>query len=275
MSGYNGRRGPNYSSFLHDLNVVSPEDQPIDLSTDSPDDPFAIFTTDGHENQDGLTAEFTNTGFSGLDVPIDFNTFDVDQPASEANPTNTSTSGTDSKMEFPGEFQFTDFNFSNPVLDTSISNLPQTNNFSVAPNFTSPSAISPTVPGFDASLGKKRKLDGEENGQQAIDESARVAAEEDKRRRNTAASARFRIKKKQREQTLEKTAKEMTDKVNALEAKIQQLETENTWLKSLITEKNGGKSTTSEIRALLSKHEESGTGERSSGTRTDGVGTKA
>ena len=61
-----------------------------------------------------------------------------------------------------------------------------------------------------------------------------LAAEEDKRRRNTAASARFRVKKKQREQSLERSAKEMTVKVRALEARINQLETENKWLRSLI-----------------------------------------
>ena len=65
-----------------------------------------------------------------------------------------------------------------------------------------------------------------------------MAAEEDKRRRNTAASARFRVKKKQREQALEKTAKEMSDKVQILEARVNQLEMENKWLKGLITEKN-------------------------------------
>lgn len=73
-----------------------------------------------------------------------------------------------------------------------------------------------------------------------IEEASRVAAEEDKRRRNTAASARFRVKKKQREAALEKNAKEMSDKVASLEAKISQLETENQWLKKLILEKNDG-----------------------------------
>ena len=75
-----------------------------------------------------------------------------------------------------------------------------------------------------------------------LEDSSRYAAEEDKRRRNTAASARFRVKKKQKEQLLEKTAKEMTDRVNQLHARVQQLELENKWLKGLIVEKNGGKS---------------------------------
>jgi hypothetical protein len=75
----------------------------------------------------------------------------------------------------------------------------------------------------------------------SIDEQARLAAEEDKRKRNTAASARFRIKKKQREQALERSAKEMTEKVTMLEGRISALETENKWLKSLVTEKHGAK----------------------------------
>ena len=178
---------------------------------------------------------------------------------------------------FTGDFHF-DAGFpgfsNNSLIDTPLPDL-SGSNFPVAATYTSPvspSAVSPAIPGFDAANGKKRKLDNSEaNSQQAIDEAARVAAEEDKRRRNTAASARFRIKKKQREQTLEKTAKEMTDRVNLLEDRIRQLETENAWLKGLITEKNGGKTSTSEIKAMLNKHEEG----RSTGTRTDGVGTKA
>ncbi|KAJ2847409.1 hypothetical protein J3B02_004172 [Coemansia erecta] len=64
------------------------------------------------------------------------------------------------------------------------------------------------------------------------------AAEEDKRRRNTAASARFRVKKKLKEQALERTAREMTAKAEALEKRVHELETETRWLKSLITEKD-------------------------------------
>lgn len=73
-----------------------------------------------------------------------------------------------------------------------------------------------------------------------LEEASRVAAEEDKRRRNTAASARFRVKKKQREQALEKSAKEMGEKVSSLESRVSQLETENKWLKNLLVEKNEG-----------------------------------
>lgn len=87
-----------------------------------------------------------------------------------------------------------------------------------------------------------------------FEESSRVAAEEDKRRRNTAASARFRIKKKQREQALEKSAKEMNDKVTALENKVSQLETENKWLKNLLVEKNEGSDDITALCKEFTKH---------------------
>lgn len=69
------------------------------------------------------------------------------------------------------------------------------------------------------------------------DELNALAVEEDKRRRNTAASARFRIKKKQREAALESTAKELRDKVSSLEREVEALKTENGWLRGLIVGK--------------------------------------
>jgi hypothetical protein len=179
---------------------------------------------------------------------------------------------------FAGDFQFTDFaGFPpNPIVGQSMQNLPQTN-FNIPQSFASPvsTEVSPVSPGFDGPLGKKRRLDSvDSNSQPPTDEPARHAADEDKRRRNTAASARFRVKKKQREQALEKTAKDMTDRVNMLESKIAQLETENTWLKGLITNKGDSatKVSTSDVKSMLKKRVD---GERSSGNRTDGVGTQA
>lgn len=63
---------------------------------------------------------------------------------------------------------------------------------------------------------------------------------EDKRRRNTAASARFRVKKKLREQALQQTANEMTEKAKAFENRVHELELEVKWLKALIVEKKDG-----------------------------------
>lgn len=61
-----------------------------------------------------------------------------------------------------------------------------------------------------------------------------VTPAEDKRRRNTAASARFRMKKKEREAALEKKAKELEVRVNELERECEGLRRENGWLKGLV-----------------------------------------
>jgi len=63
------------------------------------------------------------------------------------------------------------------------------------------------------------------------------AIEEDKRRRNTAASARFRLKKKEREAELERSTKDMSRHCEDLQKKVSELETENRWLRELITER--------------------------------------
>jgi hypothetical protein len=103
------------------------------------------------------------------------------------------------------------------------------------PHFAQQAAPQPSTEKHDSESGP-----GAGRGSLNFEDASRHAAEEDKRRRNTAASARFRIKKKQREQALEKSAKEMSDKVSALEGKVNQLEMENKWLKSLLVEKNEG-----------------------------------
>jgi hypothetical protein len=258
MSAYNGRRGPNVSQYIANLNTVPSQQELFAAPAANLEEDFSMFT-----NVDFFDGLDVGTGDIDVSPSLDFD-LNVDIPqANQTAGSNAQQKGA-SKMDFNlnGDFQFADFsNFSAPIVDPSIPNLPAqpTNNFSVPQTYTSPasSAVSPVAQGFD----------------QATDEAVRNAAEEDKRRRNTAASARFRIKKKQREQALEKSAKEMSERVTMLETRIQQLETENTWLKGLITEKNGGKTSSSEIKAMLTKHEQSNA-ERSTGGRTDGVGTK-
>ena len=61
-----------------------------------------------------------------------------------------------------------------------------------------------------------------------------MAAQEDKRKRNTAASARFRIKKKLKEQELIQRSKELEEKVSVLEKKLKSIEMENKILKSIL-----------------------------------------
>ncbi|KAF1849839.1 uncharacterized protein K460DRAFT_372256 [Cucurbitaria berberidis CBS 394.84] len=277
MSAYKGHRGPNVSQYIANLNQLSPPSQELLVEPPPVEEDFSAF----------LNADFFDVN-TGRHVPVDFTSpidFDVDIDAEQTQPSKSgatlppSTENTSAppNMDFNlnGDFQFTDFNNfgQNAILDPGMPALPQPNHYPLPTTYpSSTSSISPVTPGFDQA-SKKRKLD-DDIPLEHLDENARVAAEEDKRRRNTAASARFRVKKKQREQALEKTAKDMSDKVNLLEVRIQQLETENAWLKGLITEKNGGKSSTSELRALISKHEEANNG-RSSATHTDGVGTKA
>jgi hypothetical protein len=62
-------------------------------------------------------------------------------------------------------------------------------------------------------------------------------AEDEKRKRNLAASARFRQKKKIREQQLEKITAELNDRADELESRIVELEQENDLLKAMLTEK--------------------------------------
>lgn len=111
----------------------------------------------------------------------------------------------------------------------------------------SPSSIAP------APSSARRKIDPAPSQNVTAEDRTRLAAEEDKRRRNTAASARFRVKKKQREQALERNVKEMSEKHAQLETKISQLEMENKWLKNLITEKHDAVPSKEEIAALYQK----------------------
>ncbi|ABN68001.2 predicted protein [Scheffersomyces stipitis CBS 6054] len=68
------------------------------------------------------------------------------------------------------------------------------------------------------------------------------SAELDKRRRNTAASARFRIKKKLKEKQMENKILSLNELIKEFEVKIQQLEMENKLLRNLIIEKGSQKS---------------------------------
>jgi hypothetical protein len=66
------------------------------------------------------------------------------------------------------------------------------------------------------------------------------AEAEAKRIRNTAASARFRRKKKAREASLERQSREKREALAKLETRITELEDENKFLKGLILWKREG-----------------------------------
>ncbi|KAJ2745722.1 hypothetical protein GGI20_001946 [Coemansia sp. BCRC 34301] len=87
-------------------------------------------------------------------------------------------------------------------------------------------------------VDEKPDFDDDGNDLEETSDGRQQAASDDKRRRNTAASARFRVKKKLKEQALERTAREMSVKAEALERRVQELETETRWLKSLIIDKD-------------------------------------
>ncbi|KAF7437152.1 hypothetical protein PC9H_003988 [Pleurotus ostreatus] len=61
-----------------------------------------------------------------------------------------------------------------------------------------------------------------------------AAGAEDKRRRNTMASARFRIKKKQRTLNLQRSVSDLTGRAEELEKEAADLRRENTWLKEIV-----------------------------------------
>jgi hypothetical protein len=93
-----------------------------------------------------------------------------------------------------------------------------------------------------------------------------------KRIRNTAASARFRAKKKRREASLERNAKEKREVLERLEQRIRELEAENRFLKGLIFDKeklDGVKSELERVREIKKGLEM----EAGEGKRNDGVGT--
>lgn len=77
--------------------------------------------------------------------------------------------------------------------------------------------------------------------------TARV--DQDKRRRNTAASARFRVKKKMKEKDMEEKIDQLTKAIKSFEVKIDDLEAENRLLKGLIIER-GNRESDEELKKL-------------------------
>jgi hypothetical protein len=240
MSSYRGRTGPNFSEYLNSLNTL-PYDQ----------EPFPAEELDISQD----LAMFTNTDFTHFDMPAlpedgSFS-FDMNDTKSNANSVKYEEllSGNSSSSGFQ------------PLhVDTSVpekSHFYSTYNTPIQPapaqGFTGLESQASPANSVGGTSAVRRKTEVSELSPISPEDKSKVAADEDKRRRNTAASARFRVKKKQREQALEKTVKEVQDKNSKLEAKVTQLEMENKWLKELITEKNGI-SSKEEIAAAFQKY---------------------
>ncbi|OBT46649.1 hypothetical protein VE00_01877 [Pseudogymnoascus sp. WSF 3629] len=271
---HDGQRGPNVAEFIANLNAI-PSAQ--DLAAQQQEFNF-----------DDDLAMFTNATFFDFDIGQDADLqpaalgFDGQQRGGDAQLQSTQDMAKANMDFLQGDFAFPDF--------SSFSQQHQHPNDGYAVNgaqhgngqqqhqqlypASGDSSSSPPSGLTSPQNGEKRKasdalLDGNGAYSAGFEDSSRVAAEEDKRRRNTAASARFRVKKKQREQALEKSAKEMSDKVAALEGRIGQLETENKWLKNLVMEKNDDKE---DLAALWRKYSQE-TADRKGDARRKGVGT--
>lgn len=124
---------------------------------------------------------------------------------------------------------------SQPLKDTKIALSPVHSKTSSKKRKAS-TAVKDTTSASTSTSASATPTTNTENEQQEVEVTE--AMEEDKRRRNTAASARFRMKKKLREQALEKTAKEMAYKADVLEKRVIELEKEAKWLRALVVEKD-------------------------------------
>ncbi|EHY60773.1 hypothetical protein HRR83_000540 [Exophiala dermatitidis] len=262
MSTYRGRTGPNFSEYLNNLNTLA---SPYDQEHFSPDEIEL--------NQD--LAMFTNTDFTHFDMPPlpEDGSFNFDVHDSKNNPNvkyEDLLSGPEPVQAYPP-----------PSMETSgveSATYYSTYNTPIQPA-PAPGVVniehraSPTASISGPSQSSRRKTEPTDPSTLSAEERSRLAAEEDKRRRNTAASARFRVKKKQREQALERTVKEVQEKNAKLEARLSQLEMENKWLKDLITEKNGLQSKEEMAAAYQQFRKESEERELKSSEHTTGVGT--
>ncbi|OQE91958.1 hypothetical protein PENNAL_c0008G10850 [Penicillium nalgiovense] len=251
MANYNGRRMPNFSQYLDDLNAIpSPYDQAQQQQQQQ--------TTFNDEE----LALFTNTEFFEFDKFTDFSglpSFSPEDDKARQVVPDQSAQNEDLKfldfLNAEGLNGMPDYqpnltsNVQVPMHNARFSSVPSVPSGPVAANQApiqpapinnapkvAPAPSSVSVPPSTPVPSTKRKNSANAT---SVEEASRQMAEEDKRRRNTAASARFRVKKKQREAALEQTVKETNEKNDILEARVSQLELENHWLRGLIMEKNG------------------------------------
>ncbi|KAL2157836.1 hypothetical protein VTH06DRAFT_5105 [Thermothelomyces fergusii] len=250
----------NVSQYLRNLNVQAP----------------VVEETFTDEDLEKDLALFTNTQFFDFETgqhtdyqaPPPKPTI-VQSPTEDVTPTESIMGDYPASYDFPlsGDFTFGDYSsttFNSPTVPafpetlgnhlqpiqpnphaTYPGQVPHHQHHQQPSGYVAPSPAGAAIVGPGGQKRKAEAISGHTHGPNgrvlSFEEASRLAAEEDKRRRNTAASARFRIKKKQREQALERSAKELAEKVTMLEGRISALETENKWLKGLVTEKHGGR----------------------------------
>ncbi|WYZ37386.1 hypothetical protein EsH8_II_000892 [Colletotrichum jinshuiense] len=256
-----GGRAPNVSRYLRDLNTVKEPGSAAEENFTFEDD-LAMFTnTQFFDFDSGRHTDFQAPPSKPEAVA------ESQAPSSAVTEELTSPIGDFGNVDFSmsGEFNFHDFTNPYPASGVppfaeGLGNL-QPLQPNPQPTYAPPPVSQQQNHHYGAPAPRTTEnstpesMSGMSRPGQNFEEQSRVAAEEDKRRRNTAASARFRIKKKQREQALEKSAKEMSDKVSQLEQRINLLETENRWLKNLVMEKNeGNDDIASMLKEFQNKH---------------------
>jgi Basic region leucine zipper len=134
--------------------------------------------------------------------------------------------------DLTADFDASDCRFSE--IDASIAqeDLGSHNNISktISVNQRSP------IPAFHPILatGMKSKHHSRTGHSREIHDKAALSALEDKRQRNNAASARFRIKKKQHEEALRHNIKGLTDRNAVLESYVSSLKRQNEHLMKIV-----------------------------------------
>lgn len=136
--------------------------------------------------------------------------------------------------QFPGD-PSTSSNFPNVPHQSMYSNLSLAMS-STGPLSHFPPAMMTPHPGFHNTADEPSVFassnTASSDASDNADEAAAIA--EDKRRRNTSASARFRIKKKQKTLNLERTVTDLTGRTEELEREASELRRENGWLKEIV-----------------------------------------
>ncbi|ORY56084.1 uncharacterized protein BCR38DRAFT_490747 [Pseudomassariella vexata] len=220
------RRGQSSVNLSQYLNVISTHEPSLE---ETPvDDDLAMFTNTQFIDWD--------QGQTQGPAPVK----DVEARAAIPGESVVADLGLDFNIN-PDEFNNFDFGFPSPAVSSFPDNLGNLQPLQPNPGSVYQSAGTPqshygvphSQPGEKRDAGPHRQL--------SMEDQSRLAAEEDKRRRNTAASARFRVKKKAREAALETTNKQLNDEVSQMKNRITHLETENKWLRGLVMEKAGGK----------------------------------
>jgi len=99
-----------------------------------------------------------------------------------------------------------------------------------------PTDLSILLPHLTAppSIGSSQLTSSPTTVSPAQEQDDAVSVTEDKRRRNTVASARFRIKKKLKTLNLERSVADLTGRTEELEREATDLRRENAWLKEIV-----------------------------------------